>query len=95
MSTEDIMLIFLSKLKEADERIKLFFDSHFEEITKSSLVPIHRKDTIEFPTKTYLIPKKLSLKDKVEYYTKDLELYLGGLNEKIPSKTEEQENVDS
>jgi len=92
----DIMKVFLDKLKEANKRIELFFDTHFEFTTESSLVPVHSREGIEFPTKTYITPKSLSIKEKLEYYLKDLELFLGELDEKeIQNNQKESKNMDS
>jgi len=72
----DITKQVINKLKRANPHIALFFDTHFDLITTASLIPEFRRDSIKFPELSVLRPKKLTSHDKLQYYMKDLELFL-------------------
>lgn len=72
----DITEMVINKLKKANLHIALFFDTHFELVTEESLVPKFVENKIQFPTKSVLRSKDLTVKEKIAYYLEDLELFL-------------------
>jgi len=82
----DITKQVVEQLKASNPHIELFFDSHFELISEETLIPKFVENKIEFPTKHLLRPKKLTIKEKIAYYLKDLELFLGEINESNKSE---------
>ena len=53
---------------------KLFFEHHFEIITKQSLTPKIRKGKATFPIEMSLLTKPKTLEEKLRYYQEDIEL---------------------
>lgn len=62
----------IESLCRQSPELKLFFDTHFELIEKQSLSPKISKGKPTFPTKTVLVPKKLTFEEKLRYYEKDI-----------------------
>jgi len=78
-----IVEAIINGLKEREPHFQLFFDTHYTIEKETSLRPeMHSDGTPYFPEREYIVPKKLTLKEKEEYYMKDLNLW-GKLNGEI------------
>lgn len=56
--------------------LSLFIDTHFRVESVRSHRPIFTREGMYFPTKHYIVRRKLSPLQKLAYYLKDWSLYL-------------------
>jgi len=62
----------IESLCRQSKEFKLFFESHFKIKTKQSIVPRISDDDVSFPVEMFIIPKKLTLDEKMKYYENDV-----------------------
>jgi len=61
-------------LSRKSPEFKLFFDHHFQIVTKHSLTPKIRKGKVSFPEEVSIVPKRKTLEEKLRYYQEDITL---------------------
>ena len=70
----DVTKQVIEHLRASLPRFKRFFDTHYDLVTKQSLVPSYGSDgQAKFPAKTKIVPKNVTIEDKIKYYYMDIE----------------------